>query len=140
MTAPNLEEAQRLITEECDAIKEMLLDKNRAYGNAALAPIRIASKASPEEQILVRIDDKLNRLMQGAAAGEDVWLDLAGYIILLRVCRRMSAKKGSQTGLRKAPLVAGMVTHLPECEIINSSGMRVDPVWRCAQGCPLDNF
>jgi hypothetical protein len=66
----------------------MLIEKNRAYGNSALKPVRIFSRASSEEQLLVRIDDKLSRLARGSAAGEDVVADLIGYLILLRLARR----------------------------------------------------
>lgn len=76
------------ITEECAGLRDMLLEKNRAYGNSALDPLRVFSKASSVEQILVRIDDKLSRLARGAAAGEDVELDLLGYLILLRIARK----------------------------------------------------
>lgn len=75
------------IRKECDDLREMLLAKNAAYGDSALSPLRIFSKASPVEQLLVRIDDKLSRLARGSAAGEDVVLDLLGYLILLRVAR-----------------------------------------------------
>jgi len=87
----NLTKAQHAIVAECDALKAMLLEKNRAYGNSALEPVRIFSKASPEEQILVRIDDKINRLMKGSEAGEDVVQDLIGYLVLLRIARRKPA-------------------------------------------------
>ena len=76
------------ISEACDAIKEILLEKNRQYGNSALEPVRIFSKASNEEQILVRLDDKLSRLARGTSGGEDVILDLIGYLILLRISRK----------------------------------------------------
>lgn len=89
VSAPD--EVQRLIAAECDALKAMLLAKNRAYGNSALRPLRIFSKADPIEQIKVRIDDKLSRLARGAAAGEDVERDLLGYLVLLRVSRKMRA-------------------------------------------------
>jgi hypothetical protein len=77
-----------LISEECDKLKALLLEKNAAYGDSALDPLRVMSKASPVEQILVRIDDKLSRLARGAAAGEDVVQDLMGYLVLLRVAQR----------------------------------------------------
>ena len=77
-----------LIVQECDALKEMLLEKNRAYGDSALRPLRIFSKVSEEEQILVRLDDKLSRLARGSDAGEDVLADLLGYLILLRISRK----------------------------------------------------
>jgi len=78
-----------LIAEECYALRDLLHAKNLAYGNSALEPLRIMSKADPEEQIRVRIDDKLSRLARGSAAGEDVILDLLGYLILLRVAQRL---------------------------------------------------
>lgn len=67
----------------CLDIAEFLIEKNAAYGDSALSPVRIFSKASAEEQILVRLDDKLSRLARGSEAGEDVLLDLVGYIVLL---------------------------------------------------------
>lgn len=77
-----------LIAKICDDIRDLLLRKNQAYGNSALEPIRVFSKASSCEQILVRIDDKLNRIKQGAnilSEDEDVLQDLIGYLILLKV-------------------------------------------------------
>jgi hypothetical protein len=37
----------------------MLLSKNASYGNSALEPVRIFSKADPVEQLKVRLDDKV---------------------------------------------------------------------------------
>jgi hypothetical protein len=71
----------------CGDISEMLVAKNKAYGNSALSPIRKFSKASSVEQILVRIDDKLSRLVRGQSAGEDVEKDLIGYLVLLQIAR-----------------------------------------------------
>jgi len=88
--------AQALIRAECDALKAMLLAKNEAYGNSALEPVRIFSKAGPIEQILVRLDDKLSRMRRGKAAGEDVELDLLGYLALLRIARRQVKEEGDQ--------------------------------------------
>jgi hypothetical protein len=68
-----------------EQLKSMLVAKNQAYGDAALNPVRIFSKANPKEQLLVRIDDKLSRLSRGSNAGEDVVLDLLGYLVLYRV-------------------------------------------------------
>lgn len=84
-----MHDVQRLIGAECDAVKAMLLEKNRLYGNSALAPMRVFSRASSIEQILVRIDDKLSRIVRGHAGGEDVEADLIGYLVLLRVARRL---------------------------------------------------
>lgn len=75
------------IARVCDRVKQLLLEKNMKYGDSALNPIRVLSNAGPIEQILVRIDDKLNRIKQGGilADDEDVVLDLIGYFILLKV-------------------------------------------------------
>ena len=81
--------SRELIKRECDSIKEMLLEKNRKYGNSALEPIRLFSKATAKEQILVRLDDKLSRLQNIQADDtEDVIKDLIGYLLLLRIAER----------------------------------------------------
>ena len=79
---------QEEISAVCNDIKELLLYKNKQYGDSALNPSRIFSKASAVEQLLVRIDDKLNRIKKGAGLvgeDEDVIQDLIGYLILLKI-------------------------------------------------------
>lgn len=81
-------DTQEQIATICDSIKNLLLEKNKKYGDAALNPSRIFSKANSVEQILVRIDDKLNRIQKGAgllANDEDVVHDLIGYLVLLKI-------------------------------------------------------
>ena len=75
------------IARVCDNVKQLLLQKNMKYGDSALNPIRVLSKSGPVEQILVRIDDKLNRVKQGDILNddEDVVMDLIGYFILLKI-------------------------------------------------------
>ena len=83
-----MSDSEMKISGVCDDIKELLIHKNRKYGNSALKPCRVFSKASAVEQLLVRIDDKLNRIMQGAgllADDEDVVNDLIGYLVLLKI-------------------------------------------------------
>jgi hypothetical protein len=77
-----------LVQRECDAVAAMLIEKNRAYGNSALDPVRIFSQADRLEQLKVRIDDKLSRIAKGHAAGEEVVGDLIGYLVLLRIAER----------------------------------------------------
>jgi hypothetical protein len=77
-----------MIRQECLDVAAFLVAKNQAYGNSALDPVRCFSKADPLEQLKVRLDDKLSRLMRGDAAGEDVELDLLGYLVLLRIARK----------------------------------------------------
>lgn len=77
------------IAAQCDAIKELLLRKNIAYGNSALNPIGVFSKQDAGEQIDVRIDDKLNRLKNGKSyPGDDDILDLVGYLVLKLVYQK----------------------------------------------------
>jgi hypothetical protein len=88
-------EIERIIEKECDAIKELLLEKNRKYGNSALSPLRIFSKADCIEQINVRIDDKLSRIKNAQDdEDEDVEKDLIGYMILKRVAKRLNKDDG----------------------------------------------
>ena len=82
------------IARVCDNVKQLLLQKNMKYGDSALNPIRVLSSAGPIEQILVRIDDKLNRIKQGGILtdDEDVIVDLIGYFILLKVALERDAQ------------------------------------------------
>ena len=75
------------ISSVCDDVKQLLLEKNMKYGDSALNPVRVMSKSSTVEQILVRIDDKLSRIARGNLLGddEDVIMDLIGYFILLKI-------------------------------------------------------
>jgi hypothetical protein len=86
-TGEMLNASQQKIAATCDAVKSLLLEKNAKYGDSALNPRRIFSRADAVEQILVRVDDKLSRM--GAtgfvAADEDTLQDLIGYLILLKV-------------------------------------------------------
>jgi hypothetical protein len=85
-----LEEVAEVLAET----REMLERKNASYGDSALNPVRIFSKADASEQIKVRIDDKLSRLARGNGdLGEDVVLDLLGYLVLLRVSQKRSGAK-----------------------------------------------
>ena len=80
----------------CEDIKELVLYKNKQYGDSALNPCRIFSKANAVEQILVRIDDKINRIQQGAGLlgeDEDVIQDLIGYLILLKIAFKRQQKE-----------------------------------------------
>lgn len=69
-------------------LNNMLREKNRKYGDSALTPKRILSRASAVEQIKVRIDDKVSRLAnEQADEDEDVVWDLLGYLVLLRIAQ-----------------------------------------------------
>jgi hypothetical protein len=86
--------AGKQIVSVCEEIKNMLLEKNIAYGNSALEPIRIFSKTNKKEQLYVRIDDKLNRLKNNQSyPGDNDIDDLIGYLILLKVAIQKQKEK-----------------------------------------------
>ena len=83
------ERIQQAIREECDSLRDLLLEKNASYGNSVADPLRIFSKVDILEQINVRIDDKLSRIARGAEfGGEDTEKDLNGYLILKRAVKK----------------------------------------------------
>lgn len=89
----NKESFAVLVAKECESIKNMLIDKNRKYGNSALEPKRIFSKADSIEQLNVRIDDKLSRIASAQTDDtEDAELDLIGYLILKRIAHHDLSK------------------------------------------------
>ena len=82
------------IMDECMDISNMLITKNEAYGNSVFEPIGIFAKTDWENQIYTRIDDKLCRVSRGSEyPGDDTILDLIGYLILLRVGRKLYGSK-----------------------------------------------
>lgn len=78
----------------CDAVAQMLIEKNRKYGNSALEPLRIFSKADMLETIRVRMDDKLCRIKnEQSDEDEDVYMDLMGYLVLYMIARKRQKSK-----------------------------------------------
>tara|TARA_Y100000310_G_scaffold298513_1_gene332515 strand:+ start:560 stop:874 length:315 start_codon:yes stop_codon:yes gene_type:complete len=89
---PEMVEVQNEIRRVCDEVADLLVRKNKEYGNSALEPMRVFSRADAIEQIKVRIDDKLSRIATTGEKGEikeDTEMDLMGYLVLLRVAKRM---------------------------------------------------
>lgn len=74
-----------LIMRVCSSIRDVLLEKNKRYGNSAIAPIRIFSNADPESGILIRLDDKLSRIKNSTELRKNDVFDLLGYLTLLCV-------------------------------------------------------
>jgi hypothetical protein len=82
------ERTQLEIAKVCDSIKEMLVAKNKAYGDSALDPVRVFSKTNSVDQIAIRIDDKLSRVQRGHEyPGDDTIDDLIGYLILFKIAK-----------------------------------------------------
>ena len=79
------------IKKTMNELRDFLVAKNEQYGDSVMKPIQIFSDASEDSGIRIRIDDKLNRLMQGndnMETDEDVVKDLIGYLVLLLIVMR----------------------------------------------------
>lgn len=71
-----------------DQIADLLIAKNKAYGDSALNPIRVFSKSDRIEQLNVRIDDKISRIQRGTDfEDEDTERDLIGYLVLKLIAK-----------------------------------------------------
>jgi hypothetical protein len=75
------------IIEVANGVRDLLIEKNRAYGDSALKPGNIFAKGSAVENICARIDDKLFRIKNKGLNDltEDTVQDLIGYLILLKI-------------------------------------------------------
>ena len=82
--------ARESISEACDTIKALLLEKNEAYGDSALVPLSIFSQGNASDSLCARIDDKLARIKNKGLgdATEDTLSDVIGYLILLQISRQ----------------------------------------------------
>lgn len=88
-------DSQHDIVNECNNIRDILLEKNRKYGDAVLNPDQVFSSTDPIELINVRLDDKLSRIRNRQSdENEDAELDLIGYLILKRIAIRRIANEG----------------------------------------------
>jgi hypothetical protein len=84
MSLKTQEDIVRVTTQVAD----LLVAKNKSYGDSALHPNRIFSKSDTVEQLLVRIDDKLSRIQNGHDwPGDNDIDDLIGYLILLKIAK-----------------------------------------------------
>lgn len=75
------------IVEVADGVRDLLLEKNEAYGDSALNPANIFSQGNAVDSLCARIDDKLMRIKSRGITDEteDTIQDLIGYLILLKV-------------------------------------------------------
>lgn len=73
-----------------DGILKMLEEKNTAYGDSALNPLRLFSRVDAIEALCVRIDDKINRIKNRGMSKdtEDSVQDLIGYLVLLQIAKK----------------------------------------------------
>ena len=82
-----MKNTEEIIEEVCESMKNLLLQKNRNYGDSATNPSNVFSKGSAIDSICARIDDKLMRIQNRGINDEteDTVSDLIGYLILLKV-------------------------------------------------------
>lgn len=78
-----LTDTQVLIYEVCEQLAHFVKSKNEKYGDSALKPLGIFAKGDNADLISVRIDDKLNRIINSEKLRKNDCVDLAGYLILL---------------------------------------------------------
>lgn len=85
-----LSRSQEKIAEIVNATKDLLLYKNKMYGDSALNPVGIFTKhlkSVPENtaSILVRLDDKLGRVRNAETLRTNDVSDIIGYCTLLLI-------------------------------------------------------
>lgn len=87
-------DSQKRIVEITEGMKDLLLYKNKKYGDSALNPKHRFYKGNSTNSILIRLDDKLGRIESNTdelPRVNDV-ADLIGYLTLLLVS--MGVTKG----------------------------------------------
>ena len=91
------------VTVVLEEIRDLLIAKNKKYGNSALEPLGVFSQLSAKEGLLVRIDDKLKRIKNGSLQkdDEDVVNDLIGYLVLLKIHADQESKYDELDGSHK---------------------------------------
>ena len=76
------------IEQVINGLEKFLLEKNRRYGNSALAPINVFTKHLSKDDgtlngLLSRLDDKLSRIKNAKSLKKNDVVDLTGYLVLL---------------------------------------------------------
>lgn len=90
----NESETQQKIRDITNAIQDLLLYKNKMYGDSALNPNNIYYKGNSTNSILIRIDDKIGRIKNNPDKTPRVndTLDVIGYQILLLISMGVTAE------------------------------------------------
>lgn len=79
---------EQSVRRHTDRIADVLVSKNLSYGDSALNPVRIFSKADRMEQLYIRLDDKISRVKSGHEyPGDDTIQDIIGYCLLVLIAR-----------------------------------------------------
>lgn len=75
------------IAQVFDSMRDLVLEKNKRYGDSVLKPKRCFSKLDAEQGLFVRLDDKLSRIENAKELRKNDIADLIGYLSLLCVAR-----------------------------------------------------
>lgn len=90
----DLPPTQQKIHEIMGAMKDLLLYKNQKYGDSAIKPKNIFYKGDSTNSILIRLDDKIGRIMSNTEEKpriNDV-CDIIGYCTLLLISMGVTAE------------------------------------------------
>jgi len=63
-------------------IFDVVIEKNKRYGDSALSPINLFSKLDNTSSILIRLDDKISRIKNADELRMNDITDVMGYLIL----------------------------------------------------------
>lgn len=90
----DLPPTQQKIHEIMGAMKDLLLYKNQKYGDSAINPKKIFYKGDSTNSILIRLDDKLGRVMSNTEEKPRVndVCDIIGYCTLLLISMGVTAE------------------------------------------------
>ena len=81
---------QEKISIICDNLKEMLLEKNKNYGDSCFQPINVFFKKEDfdsTDSIALRLDEKLLRLKNSAELRKNDLADIFGYCALILISK-----------------------------------------------------
>ena len=89
-----MSDTQMKLVDVLDGMKNLLLYKNKKYGDSAINPKKIFYKGDSTNSILIRLDDKIGRVMSNPddkPRVNDV-ADIIGYCTLLLVSMGVTAE------------------------------------------------
>lgn len=73
---------QEKIEKIYESFKKLSIIKNERYGDSALNPVKIFSKADASNSILIRLDDKISRVINSDEIRKNDVCDIMGYLML----------------------------------------------------------
>lgn len=87
-------ETQQKIKDILSGMTDLLLYKNKKYGDSAINPKKIFYKGDSTNSILIRLDDKIGRVMSNTEEKPRVndVADIIGYCTLLLVSMKVTSE------------------------------------------------